>query len=498
MELRERFAGERKKSDLSRGLRRRWVRGSVFIVAAALLAVVLAFSIFFHSYYYSTVQAGLEANAKTATDFFSNYMTKSYAEYYESARRYMEMFKDGDKLELQFVGVDSRVMISSIGITAGTEAVSPDIRLAVETGRIQPWIGRRAGTNERVMAISAPMRYSNGEVIGVMRYITSLRIVDRQVMLGILMVLGVSALILLLVLSMNLIFIRSVIAPVGEITQVSKRIAEGSYGVQIDNSFQDEMGEMVASINEMSLKIAQAEQMKSEFISSVSHELRTPLTAITGWGETLIYNETLDADTRGGISIILKEALRLTKMVEELLEFTRMEDGRFTLNVEPIDLGVELEDAIYTYRELFEKDSIKLRYTPYEGDLPLIPGDPNRLKQVFLNIFDNAAKYGRDGGRIDVSLDVQGDFIEIAIRDYGTGVAEDELENVKMKFYKGANAQSRGSGIGLAVCDEIIRYHGGRLELENAIGGGLRVTCWLPMTNSASMTAYDADEYDFD
>jgi len=475
--------GGRKKSELSRGLRRRWVRGSVLIVAAALVAVVLVFSIFLYSYYYSTVRTGLESKAKTATDFFSNYVAKSYEVYYDSAKRYTEtIFNETDKLELQFVNIDSRVMISSIGITAGTEAMSPDIRQAIETRTIRTWIGQRQGTNERVMAVSAPMVYTNGEVIGVMRYITSLRVVDRQVLLGVLAVAGVALLVLLLVVSINLVFIRSVIAPVGIITQTSKRIAEGSYGIQIDNAFQDEMGEMVASINEMSLKIAQAEQMKSEFISSISHELRTPLTAITGWGETLAYNETLDADTRGGISIILKEATRLTKMVEELLEFTRMEDGRFTLNVEPIDIAVELEDAIYTYRELFQKDSLQLHYSPYEGDLPLIPGDPNRLKQVFLNIFDNAAKYGREGGRIDITLELHEESIAVIIRDFGPGVAEDEIENVKMKFYKGSNSQARGSGIGLAVCDEIMRYHGGLLELENAEGGGLRVTCRLPIT----------------
>ena len=459
------------------------MRGSVLIVAAALVAVVLVFSIFLYSYYYSTVRTGLESKAKTATDFFSNYVAKSYEVYYDSAKRYTEtIFNETDKLELQFVNIDSRVMISSIGITAGTEAMSPDIRQAIETRTIRTWIGQRQGTNERVMAVSAPMVYTNGEVIGVMRYITSLRVVDRQVLLGVLAVAGVALLVLLLVVSINLVFIRSVIAPVGIITQTSKRIAEGSYGIQIDNAFQDEMGEMVASINEMSLKIAQAEQMKSEFISSISHELRTPLTAITGWGETLAYNETLDADTRGGISIILKEATRLTKMVEELLEFTRMEDGRFTLNVEPIDIAVELEDAIYTYRELFQKDSLQLHYSPYEGDLPLIPGDPNRLKQVFLNIFDNAAKYGREGGRIDITLELHEESIAVIIRDFGPGVAEDEIENVKMKFYKGSNSQARGSGIGLAVCDEIMRYHGGLLELENAEGGGLRVTCRLPIT----------------
>jgi signal transduction histidine kinase len=487
--LKKHTAGGKVNPELSRGLRRRWVRGSVLIVAAAIAVVIFAFAVFFYSYYYSTVRTGLEAKAKTATDFFSNYVAKSSSEYYDSAYRYTETFNDADKLELQFMDTDSRLMISSLGITAGTQALSTDVRQAVDTGRIAVWIGRRALTNERVMAVSAPMVYSDGQVIGVMRYLTSLRVVDRQVAMSILTVTGIGAIIMLLVVSINLLFIRSVIAPVGEITQMSRRIADGSYGIQIDSRYQDEMGEMVDAINEMSLRIAHAEKMKTEFISSISHELRTPLTAITGWGETLIYNEKLDADTAGGISIILKEARRLTKMVEDLLEFTRMEDGRFTLNIEPLDLSAELEDAIFTYRELFHQDALELFYRPCPEELPMIPGDPNRLKQVFLNIFDNAAKYGREGKRIDISVETRGDFIAVIIRDFGPGVPEDELENVKMKFYKGSNSKERGSGIGLAVCDEILKYHGGRLELENASGGGLRVTVWLPMTNTATLNS---------
>ncbi|MDR2421250.1 MAG: HAMP domain-containing histidine kinase [Oscillospiraceae bacterium] len=478
-----------KRAALSRGLRRRWVRGSVFIVAAALGVVVFAFSVFFYNYYYSTVSTGLEEKAKTATDFFSNYVAKSYAEYYDSAFRYTETFADGDRLELQFMDTSGRVVISSLGVTAGTQASSPEVKQAVQSGLITVWVGRRASTNERIMAVSAPIVYTDGQVIGVMRYITSLASVDMQVTMSILAVSGAGVSVLLVVLTITLLFIRSVIAPVGEITQMSRRIADGSYGIQIENTFKDEMGEMVDSINEMSMKIAQAERIKTEFISSISHELRTPLTAITGWGETLVYNEKLDEDTSGGIAIILKEARRLTKMVEELLEFTRMEDGRFTLNIESVDLAAELEDAIFTYRELFHHDALDLRYRPAPDDMPMLPGDPNRLKQVFLNIFDNAAKYGSEGGRIDVSVETRGDFAAVSIRDFGPGAPEDELENLKMKFYKGSNSKARGSGIGLAVCDEIIRYHGGKLELENAEGGGLRVTVWLPLTSAATLGA---------
>ncbi|MDR2357415.1 MAG: HAMP domain-containing histidine kinase [Oscillospiraceae bacterium] len=467
---------------ISGGLRNRWLRGTLMIVLAVLLIVIVAFAYFVYNYYYSTVRTGLESKAKTATDFFANYVAKSYSEFYDSAYRYTETFKDGDRLELQFVDTEGRIMISTSGVTSGTIPSSPDVTDSISKRQISVWTGKRAITGERVMTVSAPMIYSGDQVIGVMRYITSLRRVDRLVLVSVLTVVGVGAAIMLIVVFINMVFIRSVIAPMGDITKVSKRIAEGSYGIQIDNSYRDEIGEMVDSINEMSMKIAKTEKLQTEFISSISHELRTPLTAITGWGETLVYDENIDGEARRGIVIILKEARRLTKMVEELLDFTRMEDGRFTLNIEIIDIAAELEDAIFTYRELLHQDELEFDYEPYPGDLPQIPGDPSRLKQVFLNLFDNAAKYARDGKRISVSLTPEKGFIVIRIRDYGPGIPDDELESVKMKFYKGSNSKERGNGIGLAVCDEIIRYHGGTLQLTNAGDGGLVVAVSLPMT----------------
>ena len=467
-------------------MRQRWLRGTVIVVLGVVIAAVSAFSIIIYSYYYSTARTGLEAKARTATDFFANYLARSFADYYNSAYRYTETFSEGDRIELQFINTDGSIMISSFTIPSGTMPNSPDIATAIESRQISTWVGRRSSTGERVMAASAPMIYSDGRIIGVMRYVTSLKVIDRQVFTMIGAAIGVGLVVLLLVFSIDLIFVRSVIEPVSEITKVSKRIAEGSYGIQIFNSYQDEIGEMVDSINEMSLKIAQTEKIQTEFISSISHELRTPLTAITGWGETLTYDENLDSDSRRGIAIMLKEARRLTEMVEELLEFTRIEDGRFTLNIEMIDIAAELEDAIFTFSEILHRDELGFDYEADMDDAPLIPGDPNRLKQVFLNLFDNAVKYGREGKRIEVTVAMAGsDFVKITIRDFGPGAPEDEIDIIRMKFYKGSNSKERGSGIGLAVCDEIIKFHGGSMELANAEGGGFLVTICLPASSEA-------------
>ena len=169
-------------------------------------------------------------------------------------------------------------------------------------------------------------------------------------------------------------------------------------------------------------------------------------------------------------------------MVEELLEFSKMQDGRFTLQVEEMDLQAELEDAIYTYRELFRQDGIQLNYhSDQELYTEPISGDPQRLKQVFCNVLDNAAKHGGAGKRIDVDMTQEGDSYVVRIRDYGPGIPPAEVPFVKQKFYKGSS-KARGSGIGLAVCDEIVQRHGGVFDIGNADGGGAIVTIRLPIS----------------
>lgn len=278
----------------------------------------------------------------------------------------------------------------------------------------------------------------------------------------------------------NLRFLMSITAPIGELTDLARRISDGGYGLQAVKSSDDEIGELTDAINEMSAKICEAEKVQSEFVSSVSHELRTPLTAITGWSETMLFDETITGDSRRGLEIIGREAGRLTNMVSDLLEFTRIQDGRFKMTMELLDVTAELEDALMTYGDLLKKENMRLVYDVPEGEIPLINGDPERLRQVFLNILDNAAKYGTSGEVVEVKLQQIGEAVFINFRDHGPGIPENELAHVKEKFYKGSS-HVRGNGIGLSVCDEIVTRHGGELLVENAQGGGASVTVILPI-----------------
>ena len=462
------------------GLRRRWIVSSILPVITILVLIAALVSIALGSNYYANARSALEAKATAGTDYFNTYAMTSYDEYFRSATLYANSFEDSASIELQFLDRNGHVEVSTRSLMTGSKPGTKDIIDALTSGRVSSFRGVDPATGEKIIAASGLLKF-NGRVVGVMRFVTATRNLDSQVLLTVLIILAIMAAVIFVIVISSLLLINNVVAPVSAVSEAAKQISGGSYGYQIPNRYADEMGELVDNINDMSRKIGESERMKSEFISSVSHELRTPLTAINGWGETLLADDGSDPEAlRRGLNIIVKESGRLTNMVEELLDFSKMADGRFALHLEQMDLQAEFEDAVYTYREVFKQQGITLDYHS-DGvyDEP-ITADPERLKQVFCNVLDNAAKHGGAGKRIETRLVRRGSHYIITIRDYGPGIPADDLPHVKEKFYKGSS-KARGSGIGLAVCDEIIRLHNGTLAIGNAKGGGCIVTIRLPI-----------------
>ncbi len=474
----------RPANPFQKGIRRRWMINSVGVVLSVVIVVIIISAVSLSNYYYNSMRLGMEAKVNAASEFFSSYASNEN-EYLDMANYYVNEFDERDRLELQFIDIRrQRVVLSSMstyGLNDLSREMTPDVTSAIESMDTDHWVGRDPDTGERIMAVACPI-INRGEVKAVMRLVTSLSVVDRQIIQVVLLIMLGGFLLVLLMYAVSIYFIKSIVDPMAGITETAKRIAAGSYGIQLEKRYDDEIGQLTDAINDMSLKISQNEKMKSEFISSVSHELRTPLTAINGWGETLLSGEIADPqDVQKGLGIIVSEGRRLAQMVEELLEFSRIEDGRFTLNMESIDIKAEFEDAVFTYSQIFPKQGIALHHNECEEEFAPIPGDPQRLRQVFCNLLDNAAKHGGSGGAIQTAIARLEDAVCITIRDYGPGIPEEELPFVKRKFYKGSS-KARGNGIGLAVCDEIVTRHGGQLDIANAPGGGCLVRIILPIS----------------
>ena len=460
-------------------LRSRWLSNTLTVFCVLGLVCVLMITATFAVYYYSNMRSDMMGRAAQTSQFFSGYISQNYEDYYQSCVSYAQSFEKSGSMELQFINTDGLLVASSYGPWAGKSPSTSEIAKAIRQRQREPFIGRDPDTGEHIMAVSCPMIYSDGQVVGVLRYVTSTRLLDMQILQIALMSVGAFFVLLSVLLLSSGYYIRSIVHPVNEITQKARRIANGSYGAQIQKKYNDEIGVLADTINEMSVKISQNEKMQAEFIASLSHELRTPLTAINGWSETLLSDEELDEQTRRGVKIISREAKRLTDMVMELLDFTRLQDGRFTLNVQMSDIRSAFEDTVYMYGSRLKQEGIELDYLENDEDIPEIPCDCARLRQVFLNILDNAAKHGGEGKRIKAAMTFEEENVVVRIRDFGPGIPEEELPLVKKKFYKG-NTKVRGTGIGLAVCDEIVEMHGGTLDITNAPGGGTLVTVSLP------------------
>ena len=329
------------------------------------------------------------------------------------------------------------------------------------------------------MAVTALVPYAAGN-IAAMRMVTSLTLVDRQWGRYVVASAGIGALAFLLMLWSGLFFVRSIVRPLGEVEATATRIARGDLQARLpDTKYNDEIGRLCGTINQMAEDLAETDRLKNEFISSVSHELRTPLTSIKGWVETIenIHDPT-DENYRRGLAIIGTETDRLYTMVEELLDFSRLQNG-IQLHCEVLDLVAEATDAALFVEARIQQEGLQFVYEEPPEPYP-VWADPARLRQVFVNIFDNAIKYSDPGGTIFLTITRTAETVTAAIRDQGRGIAPEDLDKVKQKFFKAKNAV-RGSGIGLAVVDEIVQALGGKVDIASTLGQGTTVSITLPV-----------------
>ena len=261
---------------------------------------------------------------------------------------------------------------------------------------------------------------------------------------------------------------RSLLAPIHAMTVASRRISEGHYGERVKEKGSDELGKLAGSFNSMAVKLEQVETMRRQLIGDVSHELRTPLSAIKGSMEGLM-DQVLPA-TPETYNLIYKEADRLSHLVDDLQELSRVESGAFHLNLKP----TSIEDLVdFTYRQLspqFKAKGVSLS-SNVSSDLPLVQVDENRMDQVMINLVGNALQYTPRGGHVEIMAGLEGHEIQVSVTDSGIGIPAEHLPHIFDRFYRVDKSRSRqsggGSGIGLTIARYLIEAHGGRLWVES-------------------------------
>ena len=460
----------------------RWITrvfgGNVLI----LIGFELTISAVIFSYYHKTVENYLTQKAEEMIlNYNLNLQQNNYT--YLTYTWAADYFHDQDLMELQILTPEGECLYTSIGYAIGQDGASAasDFLTALNTGTTGVYNGRNPGTNERIMAASVPIQDVNGDTVGVLRLLTSLESVNSHVWVLVLTTMAICLGIILFVFTTNYYFIGGIVSPLQRITETANRIAKGDMSARIDNQYRDEVGDLCDSINNMAAELAENDKMKNDFISSISHELRTPLTAIKGWSETMALCDPVNdrSTVMRGLSVVNDEVERLSHMVEELLDFSRIQSGRMRVMMENVDLYAEVEQVILIMRERAAKARITLQFNVPEDINIVVLGDADRLNQVFINILDNAIKHSSEDTTIKISIVETATHAAVCIEDAGEGIPADELPHIKEKFFKGTSSK-RGTGLGLAVADEIVRLHGGTLVIESELGRGTKVTIVLP------------------
>ncbi len=447
----------------------------VILITVLILEIFLVNAV--KQYYYKSVEEILSNQIMFSADFYSRYFSTTNLE--DIIIDDVDVFWHQTTAQVQILDLKGKVLMDSIGASKLDSTVNTSDVIKALEGAKGIWIGNVDYSSHPVMAISYPLKVE-GKTIGVLRFISSLKETNRRIKNIAMVLLAVGGMVILISGMVSFFLADTIIKPLKEVTDVAEKMADGQLNIRSKKKFDDEIGKLSDTLNYMAEELIKKEQLKNDFISSISHELRTPLTSIKGWAITLKGAEVNNDKEliEDGLDIIEKESDRLSSMVEELLDFSRFVSGRIALEKKEIQLSNFINQIEKQF--LPRAKDRDILFNVYCDDLPIIIADENRIKQLLINLLDNAFKFTPAGGQVDLKVENKGDNILIQVMDNGYGISEEDLPYIMEKFYKGKNSKSH-SGLGLSICDEIVKLHGGTINVESKLGEGTSISVFLPI-----------------
>ena len=459
-----------------RSIRRRLIGNYVTVALVTVLILEGLFAVAISEYYMGGIERILVNQAETSASFFNRYADAG--DIYKKSNYIFENFDIDESALIEVIAPNGQVVIDSTGSSSTERVMSNDVMQALKGKSGTVWRGR-SNLDEPVIAASAPI-YDGDSVVGVLRYVSSLT--PTYTILGQMFV--VLLLFGLAVVGVAFLYGRAmakrILEPVQELVRVTEEVAQGNYKVTAIKYHNDEIGQLVDAVNIMTKEITRADQAKNEFISSISHELRTPLADIKGWAETMQDMKDDLEVVEEGLAIVSKETDRLIILVNDLLDFSRLQAHRIELKKEEFSVFDLLENVIGQFTVRCQQERVKMTLLSDEQETWVF-ADYNRLKQVLINIVDNAMKFtvGRPDAEIRISSQVLDDQIIVIVEDNGSGISPEDLIRVKEKFYKGSSNKS-GTGLGLSIASEIMELHGGKMLIDSTLDIGTKVVLVMP------------------
>ncbi|MFC4808777.1 sensor histidine kinase [Paenibacillus sp. GCM10023250] len=461
-------------------LRARLVRSYGVLIVLVVVMLGSLFGTLVWNYYYSSAVSSVLQRAQTEAALHNRQIADEPT---KEQSRYMLQNMAVGSAHLQLLTGSGQLIVDSDGFDGSGKIIdTPDVRAAQVRDK-GIWRGRDPVTHERIIAVTLPVK--NGARIAAMfRYTASLSTVDRIIANILWLTVLVGSTVVLLFFTMSVLIANRIARPIRNLTKVAEKMAEGDWTRRAALRDRDEIGRLAETLNTMASELTRREKLKEDFISSISHELRTPLTSIKGWSETLASGDPTDVEELNlGLAIIDRETVRLSGLVEDLLDFSKLYAKSIVLHPEVLDVRRTLEETLRQFEARGQRESVTIRGELGDEELTA-KVDANRMKQVFINVLDNALKFTPKGGSILVGAGRQDGFARLTIRDSGVGIPPEDLPHVTEKFYKGTSQRS-GSGLGLAICKEIVELHGGMFRLDSVVGAGTTVTILLPLMSDA-------------
>ncbi|ANS74608.1 histidine kinase [Paenibacillus yonginensis] len=475
---------------IKKGIGRQIVMHYFIVVFVTLLLVEVIFMFAIRSYYYNSISTHLENYAAWASDYFQKYVKQNEDDELSYLPDMIQTFKLVNT-EVEIVNGDGVVLTNSTDFQVDKPVQTSDV-LQAKAGSISKWIGRQPGTGELVMAVSSPLKV-NGTNKFIIRYVTSLELVNEKLLNITLLAIVIGLVVLAVVLLFSMGLANSIVKPINNIQAVSSQMAKGDFDVRVKGDYAYELGELAATLNFMAQEIVRSNQIKDDFISSISHELRTPLTGIKGWSETLTMGGFDKEETEIGMKIISKETDRLIGLVEEMLDFSKLQQNEMKLVIGSVNITELLQEIMLNVWAKAEQKQIHLKLEGETEQPVMVSGDANRLKQVFLNIVDNAIKFSHENSIIYLVVSKGDESATISVKDTGIGISEENLRRVKDRFFQ-VNHQGGGTGLGLAITQQLVELHKGTINMESELGTGTTVQVTLPLMKAGAEPPADSGD----
>ena len=461
-----------------KSIRSKLLKNFLIVIVSTVLVFDVLTILCLKAYYYKNTQNTLINQLESAINFYQKYFSNN--KLMENIYDNVDIFWNTKEEQIEILDSDGNLLMDSYGIRDNQLLSTPDIAKA-KSENVGIWSGHIDWYNEKVMIISKGInsKIDADEMIGIVRIVFPLTEVNRILDSFSILILFVSVVVIVLGVIMSLIIARDIVKPIKKITKVAKEMADGNLDIRSNITDNIEISQLSKTLNYMGSELEKREKLKNEFISSISHELRTPLTSIKGWAITLSYDYDDVETIKLGLDIIERESDRLTEMVEELLDFSKIINGVTSLICKEHDVKNFIE-----YIENYMKPRATREGKNFEVYIQDNIGtwifDEKRIKQVLINIIDNAFKFTEQSNTIKLNVVIENDKLKFSVSDNGIGISHDDLPRVKEKFYKGKDSKSK-NGIGLSISDEIIKLHGGQINIESELNIGTTVIVEIPL-----------------